>query len=493
MLTTAEKTARGTEYLLIFLFFGWLIGCIFFGERIPTSDGLGYDGITYAKIALQLPSLIHHLPIYTTQRILPSSVIYFFSQLTHSNLTNADMPMVFSIYNTTILLIAVLTWRAIANHFKWSPQVRLISFAGLFLNFAILKMNTYYPILTDTTAFVLGVLMVYFFIANKNHWLLLTSMLGAFTFPTLFYIGLILFIFSGLEKQNLNSYIRPSKGHTFFSLLHTIAITATAFFFFYTISSTGEQPLGRIDAMPILTLSLLALFFYVFFSASPLYRCYLTTLSRIRSGMTFRLFPAVFSIIFINSLIHFFSTNDPGALTLSLFSRAVMVQSLAYPFNFLISHVLYYGPIVCLLVLYWKEAVNWIENQKLGLLFITALYVTLSIGSESRQFINFLPFVVITTAEVLSKKNISWNFTYTFVLLSLAISRVWLPLNHGAWPSLDTNSPLITLEFPMQWYFMNQGPWVSHTMYFINLLIVSTLFLFLYKKIKHISTDTTKP
>lgn len=157
-------------FLMVFLFFAWQIGNIFWGEHIPAGDGLGWDGTIYARIAYDFFNLFFHHQIdqYSLQRILPSGIIYTFAKLIGHSLTMAQMPLAFSIYNTVILVLAVYTWQAIANILAWRPQVQVISFAGLFLNYAILKMNPYYPVLTDTSAFCCGLVMIYFFLAKKK-------------------------------------------------------------------------------------------------------------------------------------------------------------------------------------------------------------------------------------------------------------------------------------------------------------------------------------
>ena len=480
-----KNSYQKIEYILIFLFFGWLLVNVFFGERIPANNGIGWDGRLYAEIAQRFTDLVSHnqLTQYSLQRVFPSATVYFAAKLMHIPITDLQIPLAFSIYNTTILFFAVLMWNAIAKKLMWNPHVRLISFAGLFLNYAILKMNTYYPTLTDTSAFMFGLLMMYFFLSNKNYCVLLTGIIGAFIFPTFLYVGLILFVFPVEKKQENITYIPTvSKKEKYFALFKAVNIVVASLVI-YKIS--GEKSLGGYYGFPVLCISAIGLFIYLFLAMHPISKHSFNIFFMIKRALSYRILLALLVAVSVKKLIYFLSNKDAGVLTPWILITHIMAQALAYPLNFIISHIIYYGPIICFCIFFWKESVEYIKHKGPGLFIVTVLYVVLSIGSESRQFMNFFPIVVIVVAEVLNRKTLSWNFTYAFILLSLITSKVWLPLNHGEWFDLLTHPVELILAFPMQWYFMSQGPWVSHSMYIINLIAVSMLFLLTYKLSKN--------
>ncbi len=479
----SRKFYSKTEYILIFLFFGWLLINIFFGERIPINNGAGWDGLRYSAIAQHFTDFVlhHQLTQYSLQRIFPSTIVHFFTKLAHIPITDLQAPVIFSIYNAVILFFAVFIWYAIAKKLRWSPEVRLISFAGLFFNYAILKMNVYYPILTDTSAFMFGLLMIYFFLINNNYGVLSTGIIGAFIFPTFLYMGLILFVFPLQENRENVAHIN-SKKVIYLTLFKVIGIVV-ACLSIYLIS--GKKMLGGYYTFPVLFVSVMGLFIYLFLAMYPISRHFFNVFREIKRSLNHRILLALLIVIFLKSFIHFFSNKAASQLTPWSFIINVAAQALAYPLNFIISHVIYYGPIICLCIIFWKDIVEYIKNKSSGLFIVTVLYIVLSIGSESRQFINFFPIIVVGAAEILNRKTISWRFTYIFILLSLIVSKAWLPLNHGEWLSLNTHPPELTLAFPMQWYFMSLGPWVAHPIYAIHFIAVSMLFLFTYKLAKN--------
>ena len=482
------------ENTLIFFFFIWLIVSIFFGEQIPAGNGLGWDGILYSNITQHFSTSVfgNQLSEYYVQRILPSGIIFYTAKLMHAPLTDQNMPMAFGIYNTIILCAGVYLWKLIATQQKWSLQVRLISFSGLFLNYAVLKMNTYYTVLTDISAFTCSLLMLYFYVCNKNYRVLFSGILGAFIFPTLLYVSIIMFIFprnmDGNEKINIEA---ASRGNQWLSFAVAAFILALALLFKLMISKL-EWATGHYSWTPVLCLSALALFGYLLLGFRPMMSNYIPLIYKLRRAFHFQALFAVIAFIAVNLILNFLSSNEPGPLTLTIFLEVLLVRSLAYPLIFLISHTLYYGPIICLLLCFWKETVNYLKNNGYALLIVFFFYVILSINSESRQIINFLPIAVFAISEILNQKIIPRHFGTIFVLLSLLISRFWLPLNHSEWLSLDTNPIQLTLEFPMQWYFMSQGPWMSPIMYLIGSAVVSALFYYIYKLSKQPRQSNSK-
>ncbi|MBA2656655.1 MAG: hypothetical protein H0U70_06670 [Tatlockia sp.] len=471
--------------LLIFLFFVWILFSILLGEHIPAGSGLGFDGVTYTRFAQSMDKIIlnHETASYLIQRIAPSSLIYLASKVFHFSVNVQNAPLLFSILNACMLAGSLLIWLKLAKKLNWNIYVKIISFSGLFLNFANLKMSFYYPTLTDTTAFTLGLLMLYCYVNEKDKWLVAASIVGAFTFPTLLCMGFILFILPC--KKNKTKIVKFSSSFPMFATLLqaiTIVIISLLLHFVYGASAVGSN-----YSSPMLFLSILSLFLYVFFALRPMTEFYWGALTAFIKN-PIRILFCFLIFIMISIIIKQISNDRISVLTFIEYLTNISNQALAYPFNFIISHFMYYGPIILLFLYFWREVVEYLSQKGAGLFIVTGIYLILSIGSESRQLINFLPMVVFLTAEILNKKALTWDFTLFFAFLSLIVSKCWLPINHGEWLSLAMNPPQITLEFPMQWYFMNFGPWVSQMMYLIHffLIMVTGLLLYFFAKKRNI-------
>src|SRR5262249_53547678 len=152
----------------------------------------------YANITQNFYQFVfqHQLDQYTLQRIVPAGIVFTFYKLFHLPIEYTKIPFAFCIYNFVLLIFAVYMWREIAKLSHWSTKTFLLGFTGIFLNYAQLKWLPYYPVLTDTTALVIGVATLYCYVLKRKDLILIIGIVAAFAFPTQFFVNAILFIFS---------------------------------------------------------------------------------------------------------------------------------------------------------------------------------------------------------------------------------------------------------------------------------------------------------
>jgi hypothetical protein len=136
-------------------------------------------------------------------------------------------------------------------------------------------------------------------------------------------------------------------------------------------------------------------------------------------------------------------------------------MSVRKPGLFGVAHVVYFGPILLLACLRWRQVCRRLHPYGLGLTLSVGLHLLLSLDCESRHLIHFFPVVVFGVVKAM--EDVPWRGPQyaVFVLLSLAFSKCWLTL--GGMP--DTDHPN---QFPAQLLFMNLGPWMSGLMYFVQ-------------------------
>jgi 4-amino-4-deoxy-L-arabinose transferase-like glycosyltransferase len=102
-----------------------------------------------------------------------------------------------------------------------------------------------------------------------------------------------------------------------------------------------------------------------------------------------------------------------------------------------------------------------------GLVILLTGVGFMSLGSESRQLINFYPLFVILVLMALEKmKELKPITVIAFAISSLILSRFWYTIATEG----DISKNL--LQYPAQRYFQFFGPWMSNDVYFMNLLIV---------------------
>jgi hypothetical protein len=143
----------------------------------------------------------------------------------------------------------------------------------------------------------------------------------------------------------------------------------------------------------------------------------------------------------------------------------LILSAIRAPAIFLVAHVVYFGPIVIVTVLYWRQISELIRDFGGGLLLVTSLALIFSLMSESRIIINFLPLFAMVSAGVLDRRGgLSATKVVVFAVLAFFMSHVWLPINDN---------------FDL-FYFMNFGPWMERKAYtvFLTISVLSTIFVY---------------
>jgi hypothetical protein len=128
------------------------------GEKVPVGGGLGWDGQVYGAMALDFRGTVLEAPItaYRVQRVLPSALVYAGLRGTGATRDVETVIRGFVVLNTVLLVGCVMLWTSIARALGIGPRGEWLGFVALFVNWAVLKQGTYYPVLTDISAFTLG-------------------------------------------------------------------------------------------------------------------------------------------------------------------------------------------------------------------------------------------------------------------------------------------------------------------------------------------------
>jgi hypothetical protein len=160
------------------------------------------------------------------------------------------------------------------------------------------------------------------------------------------------------------------------------------------------------------------------------------------------------------------------------------MPSIQAPFGFIVNHFMYYGYLIIFLCLFWKEAVNQYAKSGYSFFIIIILGLMMTVNTESRHLLSFIPFLFFPVVEVI-KKYITVKFAIIFSIMSLLLSRFWFKINvegiEDAFVFVTHND---YAKFPAQRYFMSQGPWMSYPMYllFLGFFVVSFIAIYLWIK-----------
>ena len=461
------------------LILGFGLAHAVWGEIIPINNGQGWDGKAYAAWAKDFKGQILGAGVseYYAQRIVPSAIVHAGLRATAQPLDDAHVVGGFQVYNLILLLIATVTWLLIARKLQFSPAGTWLGFFCLFVNYPILKNNFYDPVLTDTSAFTLGLLLFYFFLVEEWSGFLAIMVGGAFTWPTLVYEGLLLYLFPArphvVPTPAVSAFVSKYHIPTVVALLATLLIVfAMENILFpqgYLAAPVSSNALNQIHPdSALIQLSLLGATYYLFFSLrgalndSRLFDPgYL-----LRAVVWKRLAPLGLLLVTIKGILSTLGNGSSAGNTTDLLVHYTLLTALVEPLIFLVAHIVYYGPAVLLLLFFWPQICRLLLSYPLGVRLLVILGLVLGLNSESRFLINILPIFIVLLVQVVESLHWTFNKYVIWGGLALFASKVWYPINTA--PLVYDGTYDVLRRFPLQGYFMNYGPWMSAQMYWVQ-------------------------
>lgn len=457
-----QRCTRGCNAALVLGTLAVLTPLYCFTERITYGNGFGWDGKAYALWARNfVEEVLHKKPDqYYIQRIFPSALISAGLHLLHIAPTDAHLIGAFVLLNLTMLGLCAWGWCLIADELRISLRGKLVGAVGLFVNAAVMKCSAYYPVLTDLTAYALGVWMLLCYLRGWSIGLYLLTLVGAFTWPSILYCGAALLLFGRTRlspERPAPDWIRMliAGGSAFVIVAASIFLRGFGYPGF--LGHPGGMPLEQVIYLSVAIAALywlLGSYILVDGEAFRGWRPWLRSVHPLGIGLAL-------SLIALRWLqVHELSSQE-GRLDLNWRLQWTVFTSMMKPGVFFIAHVVYFGPIVLLAAFLWKPLCRLIRSDGVGLTLCALVLFAESVCSESRGMINLFPILVAYTAKLTD--SLSWRTSdyVGFGLLSLAFSKVWLVINTEPFgPS--------SLQFPNQKLQMNHGPWMSNSMYLVQ-------------------------
>ena len=444
---------------------------IAFCERIGINQGQGWDGMGYVSWAQDFSHhvLAEGITRYYSQRILPSAVVGIGLHLMGKP-TVQNTIIGFQVLDCLALVGAAFIWTRISLVMSWTRVGAWSGYLAVFLSFACARHALYYPTLTDSTAFLVGMIAAWGYLAKRPALLWVSLGVSLFTWPALAPHALLMLLLP--RKLESVSAVGSPHGENDKRLALLIAIVAAAA---YTLLSLHYycKPLPapgfdkfvkwiRLDFLALslaLNAALVGWGTYVLFS-QMLVRKKNDSVSRNRRQFIMVLTGVGCFLVLRGWWIHRVGVRGDGP-TIPEFVCQQALESLRGPGWGPVHHVVYFGPVIVIAILLWRKIAKTAAKWGGASIVTLAVIVAFAPGSESRQWIHLFPFLV---AAVVASLPTVWNWKRfaVFAVFAIGWSKVWLHLgydNPGNW-----------LEFPNQKYFMHLGPWASDTMYLTHLV-----------------------
>jgi hypothetical protein len=415
-------------------------------EMIPVREGIGYDGTTYSAMTRDPMKIVFGgiLDVHRIQRVVPSLVVYSVLRPFDLNESNPAIVIGFQVLNFALMAAAAYVWWLIARRLNLSRPAGWVGFLALLVNYGLIKVQAYSPVMTDTFGFFLGLVVLACVVFKRPGLLPWVAVLGAFTWPTVTYSALGLYVFS-----RPGGPLRPNRWWgVAVAGIAAIAIPVLGVYSYRCGSNVCPSPLMYGSVVPgLMPISVVVLAALIYLALRPVVEV-LTVPAVLRALDWRRLIVAVVLMLLISRVQH--DLADPSFRTVSRTLYNTALGGLAKPAGNLVAHAVYYGPALLLLALTWRRAVREVRQFGAGFVALLFGFLLIAVTNEARILMNEWPMFALMAAIVVDKLEWRRFEVVVFGLLALVTSRLWFPVNHGPYVGHWSN-------YPEQYYGMSLG------------------------------------
>ena len=476
---TETGTIRRAHWLMVAIVLASGVLSLLFAERIQLSEGLGMDGTNYGAIASDFRGWVFERGVnqYYLKRAAPSAVVHYglraFGQPT-------DFPRVilgYQVYNLLLLLAAALLWRPIADRLGLGIGARWLGFVALFVNYANVKHAWYMPVFTDVTAFVLGTIYLWAWLAGRQVVLLGASLVGAFCWPIAALAGAILLFF---PRRATPLAEEPDTKLPTLGAVGIAALLGLGFAYMYWVRDIRKVGMGP-TIPPIESLVPIALAIQLAWILLA-YRGLLAGIGTnwivgaVRAIRMRDVALAAAAVIVPALVVRALAAPDPAILDSRGFLRSVVYLPNARPFVAFVSHVVWFGPALWLLVFHWRAVGRLAREMGPGLVAFLGFSLFVALTPESRQSNLGFPFFVALGCVAAEQAGLRARVTLALTLFGLALSKFWLRINteealaYARSGQIGLSDADSALQYRL--YYLSQGPWMPNRWYALQLVIV---------------------
>lgn len=491
-----SETLKGRNYfryspLLVLV---WGIISILFLPVVPIASGFGWDGVFYGRVAMDFSNMIGGMDNYHSGRIFPGVLIHYVLKLLRAPLTVPSALFAYQVYTVCVLTLSAWLWVGIGERALLSSTAQWTGFMALFIGYPVINLYFYYPSLTDITVFAMGMAMLYAYLTRNRPVLLVVSALAFFCWPTGIVIGMMLFIWSGVENT---FWVERRRGiwpfllivlalsPLLFEILRIANIDSVVHFAAthglggQRVRDLTEDGAGKSYDWLALVSSLVLVGYLLFIYWRLLYDFNLAGFVRasFKKGILLRGGIALVILVTLSLLKRTLFDPTLSTVTLGSYLYDVVHLSTRFPLQFLVCPISYWGPVVLLLLLFFRSWISFVKRTHFPLMLGLLFTLLFSINAESRAITNFYPMIVfgVVSAIDFSRLKNDRLFIGLFLGTSLLYSKIWLPIHLPA-TVFPTTIDKGLEQFPMQWYFMNFGPWINGQMYLLHALAAVVFF-----------------
>jgi len=450
------------------------------------NDGIGMDGMGYFHLIQNFDSVYWsgQLDQYHMQRIIPFAVIHYTKDFLQIDATPRFCIFTMYVFNLVCILSTCIIFFRISGLFGWKRRTEIIAFSSMFLTYPILKYAPWYPILTDSFAWLLSFSGVYFLLRKKHAITMLIMVISMFAWPMVSVVLAILLMSPSVPisqnfQQNKVSIYSANLFRWLIALF--VPVSITIFCVYYNYFFEGDMPNFNLFGMlqydpegvvfPVMCGMLTGCFLYMIFSFLHIdYVSVYKNLFLPKSLCRIVLVAVVFIAVYILSQYG----GAPSQMTLSVQISNLYKMPSSSPLIFLETHFSIFPIIVVLLLCYWNRVTT--EVCRLGLGFFATFVVSIifCLDLETRKLISFYPIIMIPLWCAIDKLNFQQGIAYIAMGISLFASAFWY----------SPEIPIAKELFKYRGYEQFAGPWQGWREYVIgiSLLFFSLVIVYFVNK-----------
>jgi hypothetical protein len=444
------------------------------GEKVPINEGTMGNGIFFRKVAIEFVDVIDadSYNIWQLQHIMPFALVHVVYVIFGFDLEPAPLLSGMVLANGLFLVIGLYWFLQISRKLRLSSELEALGFILLFFNFVLLKEIWYNPFSTEMAALMIGLGQVNYFVRYDKNKLFLVSIVGAFVSPFLLPLGLLLMVFPGdklelLEDKNEKSAF-PTLAIAFFILL----MLGVGF-----LTGRFDQEWQHI-VLFVLSLASLSAFLYWLMMQNQV--DWIRSWNKLgRKLKTEKILPFFGGLIAFTGLLWLLSGSNSN-VSLKALTNAFLSGFLKHPFDFLTGHLMYYGMLVPMALVFLPRIIK--ETALLGIGFTLGMILALlfSLHPDSSTLMPFIPLLFLALIKAVRRYRIQRKDLIGLGVLNLLLSMWWVRLNVSGMEEGFLSGE--TAGFPAQRYWMHFGNEQSLGVYGVVLVLGMILFFLVERR-----------
>jgi len=476
------------NYFSLLLVSAWLIYAViyvFFGEKVPVNNGFGWDGNIYGSAVKDFPAKLLNKEFLNLhmERILPSAILYGIFKLFNIGFTNENIIYGFDFLNILAIFLSTILWIRISKIVQLNQSHEFLGTVAILITAPVLKIIPYDPVLTDAITFCLGFITLYGFLTDNKKLMFLALVFATFIWPVAALGIPILLIFNKSKQFEIGESITLNK---WLMIAGIVVLNLMLYYFFFISDNLNDQypayrrrAPGQFDVLNVI-IGILSLDIYIvlafgFLNKINIFSAFKKTFAAINIPFL------IGCLLFIVSVRYYFSTFPKGEyMKMSWYIIELFASQSLQPFSNVIFMVLYFGPLIYLLMFRWKLVVENANAMGIGFMLFFIANLIQCFDGESRHAMFFYPFLIFLALFTLRDVKLNGWFTTFFLITAFVFSKVWFRINTDEFVNSIMNDEVLTKEVHQR-FFWYIGHYMNYKLYLLQTPFVILAGILLYR------------